>query len=264
MSSTTTLEEEVSKQLNVNADFCDALLNPTIEIPSSIQDTKNKPSTKRFNVYRNNVVVSLMESMKAAYPSIHAIMGEDNFAKIARIYISQHPPSSPVMQKFGSHFADFIKAFAPLKNSPFLSDVALVERLYLEAYHALDEEPLNPELLSSIPPEKTGDLVFSIHPAAHLISSEYPVLDLFEYRFEHPQSAPDLSKAQSVLITRPHLQNLITDLDTAQAIFVGAIIKGQTLANALGEALAHDQNFQPNEAISLLIQTGMTHHAELK
>ena len=115
--------------------FADALLNPEQQAPQGV-GRDGEPAPKRFAVYRNNVVVSLIEAMNQAYPSIAAIMGEANFSKVARHFISAHPPNTAMMQTYGSEFAEFIKNYKPLKKSPFLADVARAERAWLQAYHA--------------------------------------------------------------------------------------------------------------------------------
>lgn len=70
--------------------FSSALLNPDLETPKGVGEKNGTPAPKRFGVYRNNVVVSLIEALKAAYPSIANIMGEKNFQQIARFYVSEH------------------------------------------------------------------------------------------------------------------------------------------------------------------------------
>ena len=46
--------------------FGKALVDPAFEIPDFVAPTKGEPSKRRFNVYRNNVMVSLTDAMAAS------------------------------------------------------------------------------------------------------------------------------------------------------------------------------------------------------
>jgi hypothetical protein len=61
---------------------------------------------------------------------------------MARSYVALAPPSSPIMLDYGAGFPDFIGAFEPAKCLPYLQDVARIERAWIEAYHAVEAEPL--------------------------------------------------------------------------------------------------------------------------
>ena len=233
--------------------FAQALLNPEQQAPQGV-GREGGPAPKRFAVYRNNVVVSLIEAMGQAYPSIAAIMGEANFSKVARHFISAHPPRSAMMQTYGSKFPGFLESYKPLAKSPFLADVARAERAWLIAYHAVDWPVVKPEELAS-----AGDpagLVFHPHPAACLLPSDYPLFDLFNARGAWPRTGIDLGEAQAVLITRPALDCMITRLDGADLAFFAALFEDATLEAAITTAMEDDEGFAPAGAINLAFATG--------
>ena len=240
-----------------STDFAAALLDPDIDIPTGAgRDGEEKP--KRFAVYRNNVVVSLIESVKAGFPAVHCLLGDENFTLVARNYIAQSPPSSPMMQNYGETFPHFLSAFPPLAESRFLADVAQLERNWLESYHAIDAEVLKPEDLAGLEPEQTLELRFAVHPAAKLLRSPYPVYDLFAAREEFPDmDAIDFDAGQSVLTTRGYLQVAVTHLDVATATFIESLMNKQSLAEAIGAAMEIDENFAPGTAIATMLETGI-------
>ena len=43
-------------------DFVAALLRPDADVPLGLSDPEGRPAGKRFNVYRNNVAVSLKDA----------------------------------------------------------------------------------------------------------------------------------------------------------------------------------------------------------
>ena len=241
-----------------NQAFAPALLDPDLDVPCGIIGPDGKPAPKRFGVYRNNVVTSLMEAMADTYPAIKRIVGEDNFATLARVYISKHPPSSPVMQAYGDLFPQFISEFVPLQHSPFLVDVAQVEKNWIGAYHAADALPLEGAQLGKIDTDKLMETRFITHPATSVISSPYALYDLFHLRNEtnlHEVSYEKCNTDEAVLITRAHLIVEVNRLDQASAKFFTLITSGHSLGKSVGTAMQTDENFDVSSAIALMISS---------
>lgn len=240
-----------------NGAFAFALLDPDIEIPDGVTDATGSPAPKRYGVYRNNVVVGLMEALKSAYPSLHAIMGEENFSRVVRNFIVAHPPRAAMMQSYGAGFADFLDAFEPLRKSPFLGDAARLERAWLEAYHAADIEPLKPGDLEGLAGEALMRLRLSAHPAAFLMRSDWPVCDLFSWRDGRPPNGADLSKGQCVAVSRPCLQVRMEPIEAAMFVFLNCMLKGSMLGEAVSAAIEEDAGFDVSAGLALMMSSGL-------
>jgi len=137
--------------------FSSALLRPERETPSLIAGPKGKGAVKRYNVYRNNVTVSLIEALAAIFPAVRRITGEEFFGAMARFHIRETPPSSPLLFEYGRDFPAFIARYEYAQDMPWLADVARIERAWLDAYHAADAEPLSPSALAVVPAERGGE-----------------------------------------------------------------------------------------------------------
>ena len=235
--------------------FAGALLDPDIEIPIGI-GKNNAEAPKRFSVYRNNVVVSLMEAMESVYPSVRALLGDDNFDLFSRAFIAKYPPTSPMMQYYGEGFGDFLEGIPALSESSFLADLARLERKWLDAYHAADAPALKPEQLGGFSPEETLSITFNKHPACSIVRSEYAVFDLFDARNELPSGDIDFQQSQIVLITRPELSVMLAHLSPAQATFFETLSDGGNLGTAIGSAMETSADFNPSETIALALETG--------
>ena len=61
---------------NIQNNFTKSLQNPNLNIPDAVGKTNGKESVKRFNVYRNNITVSLIEALKAGFPVTHELVGD--------------------------------------------------------------------------------------------------------------------------------------------------------------------------------------------
>ena len=60
------------------------------------------PSSRRFAVYRNNVIVGLTQTLKDAYPAVHRIVGSEFFQALARAYVVGDLPRSPMLFDYGA------------------------------------------------------------------------------------------------------------------------------------------------------------------
>ena len=77
--------------LRYAAAFSSALMRPDLEAPSLVIGPNGKSSTKRYNIYRNNVTVSLIDALAAVFPAVQRITGEEFFRAMARLYTSDIP-----------------------------------------------------------------------------------------------------------------------------------------------------------------------------
>ena len=82
--------------------FHTALLDPATPVPDGLIDPKGRPAGKRFDVYRNNVVVSLSEALAEAFPVVQGIIGAAFFTAMAGTYVRQSPPTDPRIATWGA------------------------------------------------------------------------------------------------------------------------------------------------------------------
>ena len=127
-----------------------ALLDPERPTPAAVAGPNGKAAERRYNVYRNNVTVSLIDALAAVFPATMRITGVDFFRAMARFHVRATPPTSPLLFEYGRDFPDFIAGYEYAEAMPWLADVARIERAWLDAYHAADRAPLTPEALAAI------------------------------------------------------------------------------------------------------------------
>src|SRR5258708_16076849 len=122
--------------------FADALLNADRPVPYGITAHNAAVPTRRFAVYRNNVVVGLGKALKSRFPVVEKIVGEEFFAAMALVFVKEQPPRSPQLATYGDVFPAFIAAFEPARELPYLADVARLEAAPPPPYHAADATPV--------------------------------------------------------------------------------------------------------------------------
>jgi hypothetical protein len=235
-----------------NGGFAAGLLDPDIALPGNIAGRDGGPAAKRYGVYRNNVVVGLMEAMRAAFPSLLANLGKEKFDYAARNFIHAHPPKSPMMQAYGGEFAGFLERFPPLRDHPYAADLAGVERAVLDAYHAADALPLDPATLAGA---DASALVLVPHPALALLRSAHPVHALFQRR-DADAGAVDFHRPQAVAITRPGYEVLVREIALPVHAFLLRLAEGETLGRATETMLECEPEFDTAGALALAFESG--------
>jgi hypothetical protein len=220
--------------------FSAALLDPGIAPPPLVVVHDGKNTARRFDVYRNNVVVSLIEAVIAIYPAVQKLTGADFFRAMARAHIRETPPRSALLFEYGRDFPAFIDRYPYALGLPWLGDIARVERAWLDSYHAQDAAPLNPNTLSAVPFELLGELRFIAHPATRIVRSLYAATSIFSANREEdppdPAARIESSNPQDTLITRPGMQVEVRQLPPGGAAFLLGLLGGHTLSVAVDEA----------------------------
>ncbi|MEL6265584.1 MAG: DNA-binding domain-containing protein [Pseudomonadota bacterium] len=213
------------------ASLASALLAPGRPVPDAVRQAR------RFAVYRNNVVVGLIDAIEATYPAVHALAGADFFRAAAREFVLAHPPESPVLIAWGGAFADWIATFPPAAGVPYLGDVARLEWAWNCAYNAAEAAPLDIAALAALPAETIADTRVALHPSLATVASPYPVVSLWAQatgRLE--RSALDLATGETALVVRPDAAVDVRTIDPGTAAFLDSLADGGSIAGAAAAA----------------------------
>jgi Putative DNA-binding domain len=239
------------------AAFASPLVDPSRPTPAIVSGPEGKGAVRRYNVYRNNVTVSLIDALAAVYPAVQRITGVEFFRAMARFHVRAMPPTSPLLFEYGRDFPAFIEGYEHAQSMPWLADTARLERAWLDAYHAEDATPLSAETLGSVPPERLADVVFAAHPATRIVRSPFSVVTIFAAnRGNEPVGRIDASVPEDALITRPHLDVVVRHLPPGGAVFLTSLMSGQSLGEAAASALQASPAFDVAANIAGMIEAG--------
>jgi hypothetical protein len=190
-----------------------------------------------FAVYRNNVVLSLIDALAARFPAVRKTLGDEFFTHAARIFVARHPPTSPILTFYGDDFAAFLDAFRACADLPYLGDLARLEASRTRAYHAADVAPLGTGALARIRPEQLPALRFAPHPAVAIIASRHPIVTIWAVNVGDMPLAPiEDWRGEDALITRPELDVEVRRLPPGAAVFLTGLAGGEFLGNAAAAA----------------------------
>ncbi len=234
--------------------FRQAILDPEASRPVGLSDGKGQAAGRRFDVYRNNVAVSLSEALEAAFPVIRKLVGSENFKILAGSFLRQHPPSSPLMMFYGSEMPGFLSRFGPTSATAYLPDVARLELAIRESYHAEDSVPADPAALQSLSPEDLMRTRLGLAPSLRLVRSDWPVHAIWTFNTEPGAPKPRMA-AEDVIVLRPDLDPIPHLLPTGGGAFIAALLSGSPLGPAL-EAVSNADDFELTAVLTLLLGSG--------
>jgi hypothetical protein len=238
------------------SEFTPGLLDPGV-MPGGVAGPRGKAAAKRYNVYRNNVTVSLINALAETFPATRRITGEEFFRAMARFHIRATPPTSPLLFEYGRDFPDFIAGYEYAESLPWLADVARIERAWLDAYHAGDAEPLAPHALAAIDPDRLAGAVLTPHPAMRILRSRFPAVTIFAAnRSGEPVGPIKAAEPEDALITRPALEVVVRRLPPGAAVFLTRLVEGEPLGAAAGAALAESPEFDLSASIAGMLEAG--------
>jgi hypothetical protein len=238
--------------------FARGLMDPACPTPRGVMGPHGKAPVKRYNIYRNNVTVSLIDALAAVYPAVQRITGVEFFRAMARFHVRATPPTSPLLFEYGREFPAFIESYEYAQDMPWLADVARIERGWLNAYHAADAPPLPGASLAQVPPDRLGGIVFRVHPATQIVRSAYPAVAIFAMnRVDSPVTSLKSSAAEDALVTRPDMDVEVRLLPPGNATFLSSLIDGETLAKAVSKAFDEAPSFDLSDSIAGMIEAGV-------
>ena len=140
-------------------------------------------------VYQNNAQETFRLALAACYPVIEALVGTECFASLARRYSATHPSMNPDLQEFGDAFPYFLDNCFSQTSHRYLADVATLERATEQVLLEPEPRELDLERLAGISPSQLSKLSLVRSPAARLVTSEYPIFEI--WRMHHrDQSRP--------------------------------------------------------------------------
>ena len=217
---------------------------------------------RRFSVYRNTVAHSLAEALAQRFPVVRRIVGADFFRAMAQVFVADHPPQSPVLHDYGTVFPDFLTQFPPVAALAYLPDVARIEVLRGQSYHAADADPLPARAVAARLAQSPESAALSLHPSLRVLASAHPVVAIWTMNQPGQTARAPHPRPEAALIHRQGDNVIVTRVAPAVARIVTALSGGQTLGAACADVPPDDAA----AAIAILLRwgliTGLTHDTQ--
>jgi len=240
------------------------------DTPEIDQNIRANPfsSKQRLNIYSNNVTISLRNALRAVYPVIHKLVGDEFFNAMSRDFIVKYPSRSGNLHDFGEQLSSFIGSFAPAGELVYLADVARLEWAYHSVFHAKNSQLFNIEKLQQVHLSDYGNLSFTLSPASRLVRSTYPILRIWEANQEYNQSELNdpisLDEGESlILVLRREMNIEFQTLNHTDFSFLSAIDNKENFFTACDAATSIEKNCDVGQLLQKHILSGAITDFEL-
>ncbi len=233
-------------------------------VPTDVTAADPAEVERRYAVYRNNVVVSLIEALRQRFPVVERLVGEEFAKAMLGAFVRAHPPRSPLMMSYGEELPTFLEGFPPVATLPYLADVARLEIARGVAYHSADAQPIDPQRLSSLAEADPKDLVLRLHPGTAVLRSRFPIFTIWAANQPGAMGREiRMAAGEAVLVARRDLTVVTRPLEPGVAAFVGALLQGTSFARAATTAIAADPQFDASRALAGLLSDRLIVEADL-
>lgn len=198
------------------------------------------PAAGAMAVYRNTVLHGAVQALRANFRVTEMLVGPEMFESIAVDFATKCPPRRPVMALYGEDFADWIDGQPWAHEMPYLSDVARVERLYIECLMAADAPPLTSADLSR---NELAGVRPRLHPALRFTWLRSPAMSIWLAHQRAVGAELNLDwKPEGALFARPGLNQIHSPRIGPAA---HRLLSGIRLGESVGDAMAAASRLYP-------------------
>ena len=236
----------------------------------------------RLRVYRNGFLRACIDALRANYPSVERLAGEERFPALARPYVETHPPGSASLVEYGEGFPQHLRSTRDMHGLDWLASFAALDRAWTEVYFSEDDgvEAIphgSPSGKAGALPSSRGPLSGNLHaapaearsgtagpsadipsdaealmnlrgrlsPRVRLLSLECRALDVWSrLRQGGTGERAEIRPApQRVLVWRSGAEMRYRDLSPPEHAFIAGIAAGRPCGQAAGAALDLDPEF---------------------
>lgn len=109
----------------------DAILHNrnTAHAPALLRHSVTLAATDRLAIYSRGYAARLLECLRASFPLLRELTGDQVFDLFAYAYIRAHPPAGYSLADYGKNFPDFLDATQPADATEITALPAAVARL---------------------------------------------------------------------------------------------------------------------------------------
>ena len=187
-------------------------------------------------VYRNTIAKGCVDALAANFPTVASLVGDEWFRAAAALFAAEHPPASAALLAYGEAFPDWLAAFPPAGDLPYLPAMAWMDWRWTAALFAAEAAPLPAEAFA-FAPEALAAARPRLHPSLSFAWFDTGLPGLWLAARESDPGEMELREdPQGVLIVRPADTVTSRVLDAAGFAFLTAAQGGATLGEAITAA----------------------------
>lgn len=204
---------------------------------SSVQAT----ARERIQVYVDAFSLRLLDVLRKDFPGVRSLLGEHDFERLVRDYISAHVPDARSLRWAGRHLPAFLKRAR--RDRPVLAEMAEFEWQQSEVFDAPDAPIVGETEIAALPAAAWPDMRLKLQPSVRMLDLGWNVVEYSHaLARKGPPPAPRLeSPRKQWLLWRKSLTVHWRSLDEGEAAALAAVAKHATFAELCEQVAAWDR-----------------------
>ena len=218
------------------------------EIVPEISGDGKLTAEDRLSIYVYAYKARLTETLGTDYKAIKGLLGDDEFERMASLYIDAWPSQHYSLRWFGQHLAGFLEETLD-ESQGFLAELARLEWAFVMSFDAADQAVVSEAEVAAIPPEDWPGLRLSLSPSVNCGRYSWNVLDLWKLGREQGDAVEPVQLAEpgSILVWRQNLKTRYRSLQPAEAGCLQVAMQGGDFSELCAQLTA----FYPQEEVAL-------------
>lgn len=202
-------------------------------------------AARGLEAYRANAEAIAERALAATFPTVRAMVGDDDFRQLARAFRHAHPPRQGDLGEWGDAFPAWLAAHAALAPWPWLGDAARLDLALHRCERAADAS-LDAASLARLESTDPSRLRLELMPGCALLRSPWPIATIHrahqldeahsEAAFAAVRTAIAGQCGEQVLVARRGWRAVVHALDPGWAAWTQDLLDGVALADALARA----------------------------
>jgi hypothetical protein len=238
----------MSRLPQIQSDFQSYMLGgDSAVIEAHVVGTERVPVATRLSIYGDGYCSRLVEALEANFPVLSELLGEADFEKLGTAYVRAHDSPFFSIRYYGNALADFLASDAQYAGAPVLAELARWEWAMTEVFDAADSDPIGPEALTRVAPEKWAELRFDWHPSVRRLALWWNAPQMWKAVNEETEP-PEVTLSEAPVewvLWRQELRTYFRSLQAGEAAVLDAAREGRSfgelcavLSASVGEAQA--------------------------
>ncbi len=213
-------------------------------LPATLHESGPR-AARGLEAYRANAETIAARALGAAFPTVQAMVGEDDFRQLARGFLQAQPATRGDLGEWGEGFAEWLGAHDALRDWPWLADSARLD-LALHCSERAADDTLDAASLARLESHDPSQLRLELVAGAALVESTWPIVsihaahqlagDAAERAFTGVREALAARRGERAFVARQGWRAVVVAVDEREAAWLRALLRGTNLADALAYA----------------------------
>lgn len=194
-----------------------------------------------LEAYRDNAAAVAARALGAVFPTVRAMIGADDFARLAFEHWQAEPPERGDLGEWGERFPSMLEHDARLAAYPYLADCARLDAAVHRCERAADAT-LDAGSLGLLQSGDPAQLRLQLMPGTALVRSCWPIVTIrcahrgADQALEAARTAIAERRAECALVVRAGWRASVHSLDEASADWMEQLLDERPIGPALEAA----------------------------